>query len=177
MAAGVVADLVAGLGVIDPALAERAIDHVLAWPEVYGMDAVLVPAARRLCRLEAAQGTAALARLRTACLAHLQRRMAEKLAAPTDWRRDSQLPCRCPRCADLARFLADPDASTWVLKAAEAERAHVENSIRQAGSDVDTTTDRSGRPYRLVCTKNQASHERRLRQRRCDLEAVAELTA
>ena len=31
--------------------------------------------------------------------------------------------------------------------------------------------------YRLVCTKNQASHERRLRQRRCDLEAVAELTA
>ena len=60
---------------------------------------------------------------------------------------------------------------------AEAERAHVANNIRQAGSDVDVTTDRSGRPYRLVCTKNQASHERRLRQRRCDLEDVAQLTA
>ncbi len=175
--AGVVADLVLGFGAIDPVLAERAIDHVLAWPKVYGMDAVLVPAARCLCQRQLVRGTAALARLRTACLAHLRRRMAEKLAGPTDWRRDSKIPCRCPRCADLARFLANPDASTWVLKAAEAERAHVQHSIRQAGSDVDTTTDRSGRPYRLVCTKNQASHERRLRQRQRDLEAVAELTA
>ena len=174
--AGVVADLVLGFGAIDPVLAERAIDHVLAWPKVYGMDAVLVPAARCLCQRQLVRGTAALARLRTACLAHLRRRMAEKLAGPTDWRRDSKIPCRCPRCADLARFLANPDASTWVLKAAEAERAHVQHSIRQAGSDVDTTIDRSGRPYRLVCTKNQASHERRLRQRQRDLEAVAELT-
>ena len=166
VAAGIVADLVLGLGAIDPVLAERAIEHVLAWPKVYGMDAVLVPAARGLCRLEVVRGAAAaLARLRTACLAHLRRRMAEKLAAPTDWRRDSQIPCRCPRCADLARFLADPGASIWVLKAAEAERAHVQHSIRQAGSDVDTTTDRSGRPYRLVCTKNPHRSTRRCARR------------
>jgi len=173
--ADIVTDLLAGLCVIDLALAERATGHVLAAPKVYGMDAVLVPAARRLGRAEAAQGTTALAMLRTACLAHLHRRIAEPLAAPTDWRRDAALTCRCPRCAGLARFLADSETRTWVLKAPEAERAHVAHSIRQAGSDVDMTTDRTGRPYRLVCTKNQASYERRTRQRRRDVKDAAEL--
>jgi hypothetical protein len=60
-----------------------------------------------------------------------------------------------------------------VLKAAEAERRHVEDSIRQARADLDTTTDRRGRPYSLVCTKNQASYERRAKQCRQDLEDLA----
>ena len=62
---------------------------------------------------------------------------------------------------------------TWIFKAAESDRRHVEETIRQAGSDVETTTDRRGRPYSLVCTKNQASYERRARQRTQDLKDVA----
>jgi hypothetical protein len=171
--ADLVVHLLAALCAIDPMLAERATDHLLAASKIYRMDTVLIPAARRLVQDHAAQGTTAVTRLRDACLAHLQRRIAEPLAAPTDWRRDAKLPCRCRHCADLATFLSDPQARNWVLKAAEAERAHVENCLRQAGSDVDVTTERSGRPYRLVCTKNQASYERRSRQRRRDLEDVA----
>ena len=37
-------------------------------------------------------------------------------------------------------------------------------------------TDRRGRPYSLVCTKNQASYERRAKQRRQDLKDLALLT-
>ncbi len=159
-----VLDLLAGLGRVGPALAGWAAAHMLAWPGTYGMDAVLVPAARELSAGAPGAGT-----LRAACLAHLRARAAEPLAPPADWRRDSALPCRCPRCAELARFLDDPEQRLWVLKAAEPDRSHVEGTIRTAGCDLDTATDRRGRPYSLVCTKTAASYERRARQRRQDL--------
>ena len=167
-----VLDLLAGLGGVDPALAGQAAAHMLAWPGTYGMDAVLVPAARELPADAPGAGP-----LRAACLAHLRARAAEPLASPADWRRDSALPCRCPRCAELARFLEDPEQRTWVLKAAEAERSHVEGTIRTAGCDLDTATDRRGRPYSLVCTKTQASYERRARQRKQDLADLALLAS
>ena len=163
-----VLDLLAGLGAVDPALAGQAAAHMLAWPGTYGMDAVLVPAARELPADAPGADT-----LRAACLAHLRARAAEPLAPPADLRRDSTLPCRCPRCTELARFLDDPERRTWVLKAAEADRSHVEGTIRTAGCDLDTATDRRGRPYSLVCTKTQASYERRASQRRQDLADLA----
>ena len=74
------------------------------------------------------------------------------------------------------RFLDDPERQTWVLKAVQADRDHVEDSIRRAESDLDTMTDRRGRPYSLICTKNQASYERRAKQRKQDLRDLALLT-
>jgi hypothetical protein len=173
--AGLVVDLLTGLAAIDAGLAGRVVDHVLAWPQTYGMDAVLVPAARALVGAGAARGPGAIERLRAACLSHLRARAAEPLAPPADWSRASALPCRCRHCRELARYLADPGRETWVLRAVEADRRHVEQTIREAGCDLDTTTDRRGRPYGLVCTKNQASYERRARQRARDLEDLARL--
>jgi hypothetical protein len=37
------------------------------------------------------------------------------------------------------------------------------------------TTDRRGRPYSLVCTKNQASYDRRVKQRTDDLANIERL--
>jgi putative intracellular protease/amidase len=48
-------------------------------------------------------------------------------------------------------------------------RAHVEDVLRRARADVDTVTERRGRPYSLITTKNQASYERRAAQRAQDL--------
>jgi hypothetical protein len=172
----VVVDLLTGLSLIAPTLAERSVDHILAWPKTYDHDAVLIPAARILVGADTTQGTAAIDRLQAACVAHLRARIAEPLSPPTDWQRASTLPCHCQHCAELARFLADPERQTWVLKAAEAARSHVEDSIRRAGSDLDMVTDRRGRPYSLVCTKNQASYDRRAKQRRQDLKDLARLT-
>src|SRR4051812_8877743 len=173
--AGLVADALTALGGVDEVLAMRAADHMLAWQKSYDLDGVLIPAVVDLVGTKSAKSLPAVERLRAAALAHLRARIAEPLEAPQDWRRNSQLPCSCPDCRDLARFLDDPAQKTWTLKAAEARRGHVEATIRQAGCDLDIATDRTGRPYTLVCTKNQASYERRVRQRQRDLETVARL--
>jgi hypothetical protein len=53
----------------------------------------------------------------------------------------------------------------------------MEESIRRSGCDLDLVTDRRGRPYSLVCTKNQASYDRRAQQRQRDLAHLARLEA
>jgi hypothetical protein len=168
--AGFVADLLVGLGAIDPVLAERATAHVLGWPKTYDLDAVVVPAAVAL--VQSVAGEVAVEQLRLACLAHLDGRIAEPLAPPADWRRSSAVGCRCPFCSELSHFLADPTRKSWSLRAREADRAHVAGTIRTAACDVDTDTVTTGRPYSLVCTKNQASYQRRVMQRGKDLENV-----
>ncbi len=175
MEPGFIVDLFTALVRIDEALAGRAADHILAWPKTYDLDTVLVPAVRRLVGSAETKGSAAVQRLRTACLEHLRARVAEPLEAPRDWSRASKLPCRCPDCSELSRFLADPERKTWVLKAAEPIRGHVEDTIRKARCDLDVMTERRGRPYSLVCTKNQASYERRVKQRKEDLENLKRL--
>ena len=155
-------------------LAEDAAGYMLTWPQTYAIDTVLVPALRDLVRSTIAREPA-VQRLRDACLAHLRARIAEPLAPPHDWSRASVLPCQCRHCAELSRFLADPERKAWAFKAVEADRSHVEQTIQRAHCDVDLTTDRRGRPYTLVCTKNQASYDRRAKQRRKDLEDVIHL--
>jgi predicted 2-oxoglutarate/Fe(II)-dependent dioxygenase YbiX len=163
-----VADLLNGLGRVDNTLAVRAADHMLTAPKRYGPDAVLIPALRRLIGMDIPRDKA-FERLRVASLAHLRTRIAKPLAPPVDWRRASSLPCGCPRCTALARFLADPESRTWRFKAAEANRAHLQDTIKHAHCDVDITTEKQGSPYTLICVKNQASYDQRANQRKRDL--------
>jgi hypothetical protein len=102
-------------------------------------------------------------------LQHLEQRIAEPLAPPADWQRPATVRCTCTDCRNLNRFLASPTESTWRLKAAEQSRSHVAHSIQRSQCDLDCTTDKRGRPYTLVCTKNQASYARRVQQRDNDL--------
>ena len=172
---GFIVDLLTALGQIDAALADRAADYILAWPKTYGPDTVLVPAVRCLTGQAASRNWAAVQRLRTACLEHLRARIAEPLEPPRDWTRASDIACRCPHCSELSRFLADPARKSWTFKAAETGRRHVEESVRRSNCDLNLATDRHGRPYSLVCTKNQASYDRRAHQRRQDLDNLAQL--
>lgn len=167
-----VMDLMMGLRAIDDTLAESAVQHFLAWPKRYGLDEVLVPALRTTWKAGAVKTSPALEHLRTVGLDHLRARIAQVLEPPSDWRRESSLPCKCDDCAELARFLDDPAHGAWEFKAAQGRRTHVEEIIKKARADVDTTTERRGSPHRLVCTKNQASYERRVRQRKQDLADV-----
>src|SRR5581483_3671789 len=129
----------------------------------------------RLHQQAASRDLPAVRRLRDVCLGHLRARIAQPLEPPRDWARASTLSCHCPRCTALSQFLADPDRQTWTYKAVEFDRAHVEATIAASHCDLDLVTDRKGRPYSLVCTKNQASYERRVAQRKADLAAVARL--
>jgi hypothetical protein len=171
MQPGTVVNLLTALMAIDRALAGQAVKYMLAWPKVYGLDQVLVPALRQLVRSD----DPAIAPLRAACLAHLRARIAEPLAPPADWRRASAVACDCQHCRQLSAFLEDPAQKVWVLRAAEQVRGHVEGTIRSSHADLDTKTDRHGRPYSLISTKNQASYQRRARQRTQDLADAAQL--
>ena len=171
--AGVVVDLLTGLCAINGALAQRAADHLPAWPNACGLDAVLVPTTRALLEAVGPSCAAAIRALRTACLVHPRARIAEPFAPPTDWSRPVTFTCRRPRCGELARFLADPERKAWVFKTAETDRHHLEDTVKRAGCDVDTAMDRRGRRYSLVCAKNQASYERRASGTTC----VAGLTS
>jgi predicted 2-oxoglutarate/Fe(II)-dependent dioxygenase YbiX len=173
----VVVDTLAALGGIDAGLADAVADYMLAWPKTYDVDAILIPALLRLNEQTVSRNLPAVRRLRSVCVEHLRARIAQPLEPPRDWTRASTLTCRCPRCTLLSQFLAEPSRETWTFKAAEPDRQHLEGSIRANRCDLDVVTERKGRPYSLVCTKNQASYDRRAKQRTADLEALARLGA
>ena len=178
VSAALVVDLLTALGRIGAAkLAERATDRLLDCSKLFDLDAILVPAALCLTESTHTRGFAPIQRLRTACLDHLRARISEPLEPPRDWARAAKIPCRCKDCAELNRFLADPARKLWAFKAAQAQRSHVEASIRHGGCDVDFVTEQRSRPYSLVCTKNQATYENRARQRKKDLDDQARLEA
>jgi hypothetical protein len=163
---GFIVDLFTGLTQIDTALADRAATHVLAWPETFDFDTILIPAMRDLAGSDTSDS---VRQLRIACVAYLEARIVRPLLPPRDWGRPNALTCACRDCAALGRFLADPVNARWVFKANEAQRGHVEATIRHSRCDVDARTDRHGRPFSLICTKNQASYERHRTQRAGDL--------
>ncbi len=172
---GFVVDLLTATSRIDPGLAARAIERVLAWPKTYGPDDVLTPAALALAKLAESKSWPAAARLREATLDHLRRQIALPLEAPRDWTRDNPLKCTCADCRALGAFLVAPDQQQWRLKAVQDRRSHVEQSVRTATCDLDLATERRGSPHTLVATKNEASYRRRAEQRRQDLEHVSAL--
>jgi predicted 2-oxoglutarate/Fe(II)-dependent dioxygenase YbiX len=174
--ANFVADLLVGLGQIDPQLADQALTQILKHDRAYDLDAVLVPAARDKLRAPETAEQPVVMRLRAACLAHLRARITLPLAPPPDWQRSSGVGCRCRYCSELSRFLADPTQQTWTLRAAAPDRSHVESTILSAKCDLDTRTEQRGRPYSLICTKNQASYKLKVKQRKQDLKDEASLS-
>lgn len=170
-----VADCLIALARIDPRLASKALEQILSLPTVYPIDAVLIPAALGLREAHTGIEPASIAALRRTVLDHLERRIREPLEPPADWRRPAEVACTCTYCADLNRFLAAADMPEWHLKAAERERQHVQSMIVHHHCDLDLALDKRGRPYTLLCTKNQASYNRRLQQRQQDLKHRAQL--
>ncbi len=169
-----IADMLAALQRIDEDAASQAVETLLAAPKTFGFDVVLVPALRLLAEQEELVSPGfAVEKLRAASLAHLRARAAEFLKPPADWRRASALACKCRECAEFARFLDDSAQKVFVLRAAESARVHLEQTINAARCDVDVKTERKGRPYSLIVTKNQASYDRRVAQRKEDHENIS----
>jgi hypothetical protein len=168
-------DLLTASSRIDAGLAARAIEHLLAWPKTYKPDDVLVPAALAFAKQAESTAWPAVGRLRKASLDHLRRRIALPLESPRDWARTNPIRCTCADCQELGAFLVASHQQQWRLKAVQGRRTHVEQSVRSAACDLDLTTEKRGSPHTLVAIKNQASYERRAKQRRQDLKHVSAL--
>ena len=81
---------------------------------------------------------------------------------PRHWKIAADIDCKCDLCADLRAFCKDPAAQIARFPLRTDLRAHLHRIIEYNRLDIDHETERRGRPYTLVCTKNRASHKRRL---------------
>ena len=170
-----VADIVVSFSMINSDIAEKTLDYIIAWPTMYGVDKVLLPAAIQIVASTAIDEFSAVERLRQLVITHLQTRLAEQLEPPADWNRDNTNKCSCKDCSELNQFLISADQAQWRFKAAEPRRKHVQHAIDMNKIDVDYVTEKKNRPYSLICTKNQASYQRRVEQSKRDQDALARL--
>ncbi|MCF6251321.1 MAG: 2OG-Fe(II) oxygenase [Methylococcaceae bacterium] len=175
LTAGDVADILVSFCLIDSDLAEQTLDYMLAWPTIYGMDEILLPTALDIVGLTTSNELSTVMRLHQLVITHLQTRLAEPLEPPADWSRDNTIKCSCNDCRGLRQFLINAEKAQWRLKAVESRRSHVQHSIDMNKCDIDYVTEKKSRPYSLICTKNQASYQRRVVQSQRDQEALARL--
>jgi hypothetical protein len=119
--------------------------------------------------------SAPLAQWLAACQEQLAGLTSEKPRAPADFRRDADVACRCADCQELVQFLKDPHEKVHRFSVRKDRRQHLHQVIERHGCDVEHVTDRRGSPQTLVCTKNTASFQRRLRQYEVDKEHLAAL--
>ncbi len=175
--ADAMADIILNFSMIDPDLAEKMLDYLLAWPATYNIDQLLLPAALRLTQTASNEKFSVVTRLRQVVMTHLQSRLAELLAPPTDWRRESTTGCSCADCKALNQFLLNPEQAQWNFKAAETRRTHIQHVIGSHKCDIDYVTEKKSRPYSMVCSKNQASYQRLVKQHQGDQKALARLQA
>ena len=111
---------------------------------------------------EGLAGSAVYASLWRQAADGLLRRSARPPEPPRDWVTAAPIPCDCELCTDLKAFCRDPAASVARFPLRQDLREHLHRQIDAYRLDMFHETERRGRPYTLVCTKNRASYQRRL---------------
>ncbi len=156
---------------------DRFLAQALADAKHYDLHGVLIPAVKALPGDVAAHPCARPAwdRLREHCLGELRARTAAKPEPPADWTREANLDCRCADCRELAAFLQNPGEQVHRFPRRKDLRQHLHREIEKHHCDLTHMTIRKGSPQTLVCTKTQASHERRLAQFNVDMQLLREL--
>ena len=144
--------------------AEAATAAVAAHPKVATPQRQLPAVLDALSSENGISGSAAYLALWQQAADSLLARSASPPDAPTDWVVAADIPCSCDLCEQLRAFCADPVAEVMRFPVRSDLRQHLHHQIDQYRLDMDHVTERRGRPYTLVCTKNRASHQRRLKE-------------
>jgi hypothetical protein len=109
------------------------------------------------------------------CLGELRARTAIQPEPPADWSRDATIRCQCADCRELVAFLRDPDERVHRFPRRKDLRQHLHQQIESHHCDLTHVTVHEGSPHTLVCTKTQASYERRLAQYGVDTRLLRDL--
>lgn len=166
------------LALQEEALLNQLVTLMLAHPLEFPLTAVQLPLLQRLTtwlRQYVQQRSSALERWLTTAQQELKSRAARPPLEPTDWRRPAETGCKCADCRALSKFLADPSQSTLRLPLAEQRRRHVHSIIQSKALDTTHVTERTGRPFTLVCKKTQGSYDRALVAHQLDLEHLSQI--
>lgn len=147
-------------GLADEAKAAAA--AVNEYPKVVRPDRIIPAALDRLHRQEGLTGSAAYAMLWRHAVASLLARSATAPEEPRDWTIAGPAGCECQHCAKLRAFCQNPAARMERFPLRKDLRKHLHRVIDAHRLDMSHVTERRGRPYTLVCTKNRESYRRRL---------------
>lgn len=156
----------------------RLVEHALACDKYDLTDAHLAAIftiEKRLAKLTAS--SPAISHWLAACRSELESRTAQAPKKPTDYRRSSSLSCDCGDCVALSLFLANPDERQARFPLAKHRRQHLHRIIDDDHCDCTHVTQRTGRPYTLVCTKTTASYDATCKIYERDLDNLSRVIA
>jgi hypothetical protein len=157
-------------------LLSRVVAHALASPKKYPLTFAHMPALERLrpwLKKNVKKPCAALTQWVASCREQLEALTARVPQEPIDFRRPAAITCNCADCAELKRFLEDPREPVHRFSIREDRRKHLEHRIREHKCDLNFRTERGGSPHTLVCTKNMASYQEKLKTYHQDQEHLA----
>ena len=155
--------------------AEAAARAMAGDPQVVRPDRALPLALRELSGEEGPANGVAFATLWRHATDFLLARSAEPPREPRDWAIPADVACTCEHCRKLRAFCRDPKANVARFPLRQDLRDHLHQIIERHRLDLDHVTERRGRPYTLVCTKNRATHKRRLAEYAEDVAAMRTL--
>ena len=155
--------------------AEAAARAMAGDPQVVRPDRALPLALRELSGEEGPANGGAFATLWRHATDFLLARSAGPPREPRDWTIPADVACTCEHCRKLKAFCRDPGANVARFPLRQDLRGHLHQIIERHRLDLDHVTERRGRPYTLVCTKNRATHKRRLAEYAEDVAAMRTL--
>lgn len=155
----------------------RLIDHALSHRKIYNLNDVHLAAIFTLKpRFEKlAVPNEAVVQWLAACRQLLHNRTAKLPEKPADYRRANELSCTCADCRALSQFLTNPKQREIRMPLNKERRRHLHYAIDSNQCDLTHETQRSGRPYTLVCTKTTASYARVSSFYKRDLKSIARI--
>ena len=153
------------------AAAEVIGDH----PDIVTPDRMLPAALELMHRQGGLAATAAYGVLWRRAADFLLERSSSVPAEPKDWTIAADISCDCDLCTRLRAFCEDPVAQVEHFRVRKDLRWHLHQVIDEARLDMDHETLRRGSPHTLICTKNRASHQRRLQEYAEDLRSMRKL--
>ena len=155
----------------------EAVAAIAAMPRLATPDRALPAALHELYGETGFANTPAYAALWRHAVRALLERSATPPEEPRHWKIACVIDCDCELCADLQAFCEDPAARVARFPLRKELRAHLHRIIDRHGLDMDHETERRGRPFTLVCTKNRASHGRRLAEYSLDIAWMRRLAS
>jgi hypothetical protein len=161
-----------------PGSLAKVVDHARSIPKQYPLIKVHVAAIDSLgpwLKKNVKKRSPALSGWIAWCREQLEALTARPPAKFTDLRRPAGITCKCGDCAELKRFLEDPNEPVHRFAVRQDRRNHLEQTIRDHKLDLDRVTDTRRSPHVLVCTKNDASYQEKLREYHRNQQHLAKL--
>jgi len=142
----------------------EVVHQMMNSPRLVSPYRILPNALNALNKIEHIKGSQAYRSLWGHSVDFLLRRSRTPPVEPTDWAINIEISDTDELASDLKDFCLNPTLRTTRFSVKRDLRKHLRKLIDLLELNIDYVTERKGRPYSLICTKNRGNYERRLRE-------------